>query len=524
MAQPTLESLLFRIRDGAATADDIVAARALVQADPRLPDELKEVVDFEEPESDAVGLLAVLGADSLFGEVLREGMEAELASQPALTDAQAAQAPTPEDADAGDALTDEERAWLEGDWPLGADIAAAVAFEAGPVDVVDAVLLETGLAEQVGAGAAALAHLADAVRAEAGSVELADAVLNEAGLDDVRVPLAAAVASEAGSVELADDVLARCGLPSFTLPIAEAIAKEAGQVEVSALIADIEAELTELRLPLAAAIASEAGSVEVVGAVFSELGLEDAEFGLVAEAVRAEAGTVDVWPELEAVVSDAWISAMLDHELAPAAHRAAVQRLQDEAGAGAMMTAFASLGSELRTAVNKEAGPCPYIWASVAESIGVQAEAVAGWDGAAFAAAVRAEAGEVSVTAAVMADIERREALAYPRSAAVVEIESIELPEPANTGRWSASTLVMAAAALLLFAVLPFGMSGLLDGESDTGGPAPVATVQTGEEVQFANAGEIIIENLDYADDAAVMQTVGDDGALILWVEEEATL
>jgi hypothetical protein len=522
MAQPTLESLLFRIRDGAATGDDIALARELVQADPRLPDELKEVVDFEEAESDAVGLLAVLGADSLFGDVLREGMQAELAAPEPDHSAtrRAVGASDARESVGEDALSPADRQWLDADWPLGNDIAAAVAYEAGEVEVLQAVFLETGLAEQDDAW---LAPIADAVHFEAGPVDVVGAVLQTAGLEDVQIPLAQAIAAEGGSVELADDVLARCGLSSTTLPIAAAIAGEAGQVEVSTLIADIEAELTELRLPLAAAVASEAGSVEVVGAVFAELGLEEVSFGLVAEAVRAEAGTVDVWPELEAVVSDAWISAMLDHQLAPAAHRAAVQRLQDEPGAGAMMTAFASIGSELRTAVAKEAGPCPYVWASVAEAIGVDAEAVEGWDGAAFAAAVRAEAGEVAVAAAVMQDIARLEARAYPRRAAVVEVESVELPKPANSG-WSTSTLLMAAAALLLFTVLPFGMNGVFDGGSDTGGSEPVVSVETGEPVQFASAGEIVIENLDYADDAAVMQTVGDDGALILWVEDGATL
>ncbi|MEZ4316106.1 MAG: hypothetical protein R3F61_01315 [Myxococcota bacterium] len=498
-----LESLLFRIRDGLATADEIERARELVQADPRLPDELKEVVDFEDAESDAVGLLAVLGADSLFGEILREGFEAELVAAIA-EPLQVESAPEPA-SDDDDSITED---MLDAVWEHGAVLCDAVRYEAGEADVLGAVFAELTLELEV-------IPIFAAIEAEAGSVDVVDAVLVEAfGASDATFPLAAAVEHEAGSIEIADSVLAQCGLVDrpyglVSLPIAEAIAGEAGSVD---LIAAIESELTDLRLPLAEAIAYEAGTVELADQVLVAVGGE-ARIP-VAEAVRAEAGTVDVWPELEAVVSGAWVSAMLDHELAPAAHRAAVLRLQEDPASGALMTAFASIGSELRTAVRDEAGECPYLWESIASELGVDPEAVEGWDGELFAAAVRAEAGTVDVAPYVMSQVRVPHRPSMPYSA--VEVEAV--PAPANSRRWNVGTLVMAAAAALLLTVLPIGYRDTLSGGSTGSNPTVEASAQ------FASAGEIVVENLNYHDDASVTQTLGDEGALILWVDEEATL
>ena len=38
----------------------------------------------------------------------------------------------------------------------------------------------------------------------------------------------------------------------------------------------------------------------------------------------------------------------------------------------------------------------------------------------------------------------------------------------------------------------------------------------------FAHAGEVVVEDLSYGDDVQVLQTEGDEGAVILWVDEEA--
>lgn len=460
MAQQDLESLLFRIRDGVASDAEIVRARELVETDERLPEELREVVDFtDDPDGDAVGLLAVLGADSLFGDLLREGLADEIASVVEVSEPGAPVA-------GGLAITEAD---LEEPWPWSEPLAAAV-------------------------------------RAEAGACEVAASVLSELGLEEPIVPLAEAVRALAGEVELSADVLAHLGLPAFELPLARAVSGEAGEVD---LVQQVEAELTDLGLPLAEAIRFEAGEVEIVAHVLERLG---GEAGLpVAEAVREEAGGVQLWDELEPIVSGAWVSAMLDHELSSAGHRAAARRLHDDQQAREQMTAFAMIGSELRSALAEEAGEAPYIWEGVARTLGMEPERVEGWDGEAFAAAVRAEAGEVDVTEGVLARVG-----AQRRMPSSLE-EPDELPTPANVGFSLGAVLAIAMAALLFFAGPNLRMQGGI-GE----GPNPVA--QIADDAQFASAGEIVVEELDYYDDSNVHQVTGDDGALILWVDEGTTL
>lgn len=454
MAQTHLESLLFRIRDGVATAADIERARVLVQSDERLPDELREVVDFtDDPSGDAVGLLAVLGADSLFGDLLREGIAAEIAE---------AVQPEPE----ADEVAAED---VDAPWPWSEPFVAALQYEAG-------------------------------------EVELAGEVLATLGLEEPVLPLAEAVAFHAGEVEVADAVLAQLGLPAFELPLREAIVGEAGGVD---LVARIESELTDLGLPLAEAVRFEAGEVDVADAVLAAVGGE--ERLPVAEAVRSESGEVAVWDAIAPMVTGAWVSAMLDHELSPAGHKAAARRLHEDPEARELMTAFASLRTELRAAVTEEAGPCPYVWEGVAAAIGVDAEGVEGWDGAVFAEALRGEAGTVDVTNAVMAKV--APAVRMPR--AVVDID--DLPVPANRGFSLGTILMMAAAALLILGVPQLLPRTIVD-------PAPQTAMIVDTNEQFASADEIVVEELDYSDNSNVYQATGDQGALILWVDEGKTL
>ena len=42
--------------------------------------------------------------------------------------------------------------------------------------------------------------------------------------------------------------------------------------------------------------------------------------------------------------------------------------------------------------------------------------------------------------------------------------------------------------------------------------------------MRFAMAAEVIVEDLSYSDTVQVMQTEGDEGALIIWLDEEAVL
>ena len=454
MAQHDLESLLFRIRDGVASDAEIERAREMVASDARLPEELREVVDFvDDPEGDAVGLLAVLGADSLFGDLLREGFAEELEAALAVES-------EPPEITAAD---------VDGPWPLHDDFVAAV-------------------------------------HAEAGEVELAGGVLSAVGLEMSDMPLADALRAEAGDVELAGAVLAALGLPGFELPLADAVRREAGAVD---LVQRVDLELTELGLPLAEAIRFEAGEIEIADPVLAAVGGEARP--PIAEAVRQEAGTVGLWPELAPVVDGAWISAMLDRELSTAGHRAAARRLHDDPAARETMTAFASIGTDLRAAVAEEAGDCPYVWEAVAKAIGIEPEHVEGWDGEALVAALREEAGTVDLTDAVMQRVEvgRR----MPSSLGEAE----ELPVPANASFGLGALLMMAAAVLLMVGVPNLYRGAIVE----TGGPS---VVQVDDSAQFASAGEIVVEELDYGDNSNVYQATGDEGALILWVDEGATL
>jgi hypothetical protein len=38
----------------------------------------------------------------------------------------------------------------------------------------------------------------------------------------------------------------------------------------------------------------------------------------------------------------------------------------------------------------------------------------------------------------------------------------------------------------------------------------------------FASADEVVVEELDYGADVTVFQAEGDEGAVIIWVDEEA--
>jgi hypothetical protein len=68
-------------------------------------------------------------------------------------------------------------------------------------------------------------------------------------------------------------------------------------------------------------------------------------------------------------------------------------------------------------------------------------------------------------------------------------------------------------AAIVLLVV---GASQLIGGYQSVGPAVPAP-------MQFASASEIIVDELEWSDTVQVMQTEGDEGALIIWVDEEAT-
>jgi hypothetical protein len=223
----TIENLLIRLREGDVRPGDLEAARALVAADHRVPDEVRAEVFLSPPEvsSDAAGVLALLGCDDL-GEVLVDGLRAELASL----------APLQEVAVEGG------ESWE----PIRLALVEGLTEAASVVDVAEHVMHRLPLA--------AFAHgslVGSAVAGEAGSVEVADRVSSDLGMS--AVPVAEAVRVLGGSVDLADAVLAEVGFERSQ--VAEAVRAEAGAVDVSARV------MSELGLVRAATALPKGGSV-----------------------------------------------------------------------------------------------------------------------------------------------------------------------------------------------------------------------------------------------------------------------
>src|SRR5262249_5113665 len=123
----TLEHLLKQLRDRSVAGNELLRTlarvRELVERDERVPDELRPVLftDPADAESDAAGLLVVLGRDDL-GEVLALALEIE--AGPGVVDPAA-----------------EEAAWA----PVGAALRESIARAAGRIEVASDVAVMAGL-------------------------------------------------------------------------------------------------------------------------------------------------------------------------------------------------------------------------------------------------------------------------------------------------------------------------------------------------------------------------------------------
>ena len=419
----TLDNLLARIRDGAASEAEIDTARALARHDARLPEELREVVFLSATEapSDAAGLMSVLGIDDLFGDVLRDAVAFDL--------------------EALAADEEDEPIELEDEWVWGPVVADAVRASAGTVDVSDGVLarVERGVSTDFVYGPV----LVEAVHHEAGRVDVTAGVLDALG--------------------------------AAVMPVAEAVRSEAGEVP--------SVEATGLLVLIGDAVRAEAGVVDVTASVASELGFEQTP---VAAAVRSEAGVADVAPA---------VSALLGFDAVPIAAAVASEAGRADVSAG-VLEALGIDAPPVAAAVRSEAGSV---------DVGVAFDA-----GVPVGEAVRSEAGEVDLWAGIEAAITPERAPApLPVQMPDARAPSAPMPAPANRS-WSWGAVLMAA--IVLFVV---GASQLLGGEAV--GPVEPAPMQ------FAYASEIIVDELEWSDTVQVMQTEGDEGALIIWVDEEAT-
>lgn len=249
------------------------------------------------------------------------------------------------------------------------------------------------------------------------------------------------------------------------------------------------------------------------------LGVEDSLFGDIAAAVHEESGLFvpgafepievdlsldDAWEPLGRALSEGLVAEADGVEIADIVMR----RLP--------ITGFA-WGPVLVDAVAHEAGP-----SDVADDVFVTLGLA---ESAPVASAIAAEAGEIDIVGAVMAALAAELPLVVSPVAEAVRAEAgtvnvvpavmgivvpdpARLPRPANDNRgWAFGAVVLAATALLAIAVgrLATPLSGVVDAG-----------------LLFARAGDVVVEDLSYADNVQVFQTEGDQGAVILWLDEEA--
>jgi hypothetical protein len=157
----------------------------------------------------------------------------------------------------------------------------------------------------------------------------------------------------------------------------------------------------------------------------------------------------------------------------------------------------------LAAAVHASAGDAPEVWPAVAAAIGVTA-----WP---IGDAVRAAAGPVpQVWPAVAAAI--RETAAPMPSSLGVEPPSIA---PANAaGGWMRGwALAAAAVALGVLVWRPLA-------SPEPSEPGSVAVAEVVPALVFASAQETQVVDLSYDAKVNVVQVEGDEGALILWVDD----
>ena len=115
------------------------------------------------------------------------------------------------------------------------------------------------------------------------------------------------------------------------------------------------------------------------------------------------------------------------------------------------------------------------------------------------AAAVRSELPQIDFTDVIMAKI-NASSLSTP--------EAVMVPTPVNSQLSQWGTWVFGIAAIVLFSLLP---------------TAPM-NVDSGHTMQFASVTEVSVDALEYAAQTNVQVFHGDEGPLVIWLDEEAVL
>ncbi len=325
-----------------------------------------------------------------------------------------------------------------------------------------------------------------------------------------------ALAAEAGAgPDVADGVLAALfASDPGAVPVVEAVTEAAGAAP------ELAAGFDPVALPVSQAVSAGAGVAPELAAGFDPGAIP------VSEAVRAavvEAGGIPdvaagvlaalgVGHDAEEVPEEALLSALLDGALDGALRDRATALLFQRPAARAQLTQLATLGRVLREAVRGEAAAQPAVqpavWTSVAGDIGLaDPEAVPGWSPGWLGPAVRAEAGQIDIVASVMRAVDADVRPAAGRRDAVAD--GFELPVPANTAAWHVQTVVLLAAAVALFVLVPrlFG--------------APPEEGLSLQPLEYAAMGEVGVTEVtvDWAT-VYVEQPDADAKPLTIWVTE----
>jgi hypothetical protein len=334
----------------------------------------------------------------------------------------------------------------------------------------------------------------DRVPAELQEVVFQD--LDEAESD--AVALLAVLGSDTGLGELLREAIAH-----------EGMAIEAEAIETPQIRKDDLEEPWVLASEVRAAITDEAGTVQITEPVLARVSgaATDWVYGpAIRSALLWEAGPVSVAPAV--------LQALAGSELPPVAEAIRQEAGQVPAAQGLPVASalraeagtvdvvdvvFASLGlangTSIDAALRSEAGPM-----DLANAVCVALQHAHPPVGE----AVRDEAGDVSLADGVVATIEGK---TLPSALGT----ELALPAPANRP-WSWGAVLAAAIVFLVVGTSQLFPQGP--------GIAQVAEMP----MQFASAAEVVVEDLDYGASVQVMQTEGDEGALIIWVDEEVTL
>lgn len=261
------------------------------------------------------------------------------------------------------------------------------------------------------------------------------------------------------------------------------------------------------------------------GAAAARAAIVDAPWESISAAVRAEAGAIDLrWGE-DAAVAAAVRAAAGDLTFADDEREALAAALSAEAGevdlAGAVLAELGFASAPLAEALGQP--PDVDVADGVFAALGLAG--AGGW----LAEALDDEAGRVDLAEAVLAEVAPG---AAPRlgEAVVDESGSVDLwakiagdlslhpvlaepvlvPAAANRARPARGWIAAAAALAAVF------LGWVSVPSPDVGAPSPAPA-----NVEFAQAGEFVVDDLHYASEASVSVMMSDDGgAQIIWVDE----